>query len=130
MEKKNHKIDSEEDFTRVSSSFEGNWRDGIGKKELEKLIIDFLDDLYDYIENQINRKFMGHIKGILRTDSGRIKFNLVSKQCGAGIRTNLDNKIHEAEADIVIIFYDPDLKISEDKIREKMKNLWKTYPID
>lgn len=124
MERGNHHINSERDFTKVSRSFEGKWRDGIRKEELEELIADFLISLFDFIEDQTESRFMGHIKGILRADSGRMRFNLVSKRCGIGIQTDISDKIYGADAGVVVVFYDPDFTISKDRIRAEMKDLW------
>lgn len=76
------------------------------------------------MKDQTESRFMGHIKGILRADSGRMRFNLVSKGCGIGIQTDINNKIYGADADVVVVFHDPDFIVPKDRIRAEMKDLW------
>ncbi len=84
------------------------------------LVKSFIKDSVKSIKNVYSDKaFFGHIKGVLETKKGNIRFNLVSEKQEVNIKENIGNdKIQSGELKIVFIFYNKN--ISENK-KKKLK---------
>lgn len=117
----NHIEDTTEGFVSATNSLKVSWKKGISKEPLEKNMKNILCNLLNFIERKTRSEFGGHVKGVLRTDVGMIRFNFVSKETGVEFKSDVKEKIHEAELKIVAIYYDPNSRTSRDEVKNMIE---------